>query len=112
MRPPGAQAAALLRRWRGRSNGSVLNNNKEQNMSAQYSPPEASAPRLIRLHEVKSRVGLGRSAIYAKMKQGDFPESVHLGARAVAWRSDEIDDWINARIVESRRPANDGGRDD
>lgn len=62
-----------------------------------------SGRRFLRLNEVKRLVGLGRSAIYDKIKRGEFPAPVHLGARAVAWLSDEIDGWIDSRIAASRK---------
>ncbi|MDA1348599.1 MAG: AlpA family transcriptional regulator [Chloroflexi bacterium] len=55
------------------------------------------SPRLERLPSVLARTGLGRSLFYEKIKAGDFPPPVRLGARAVAWRSDEIDAWIESR---------------
>ena len=58
--------------------------------------------RLLRLPEVKRFVGLGRSAIYDKIKRGEFPRPVSLGARAVAWPSDEINSWVDSRIDASR----------
>ncbi len=64
--------------------------------------------RFLRLADVKKQVGLGRSAIYDKVKRGEFPAPVSLGARAVAWLSDEIDAWIESRIVASR--INQGGK--
>ena len=59
--------------------------------------------RFLRLKEVKHTVGLGRSAIYQKVKDREFPAPVSLGARAVAWLSDEIGAWMDARISASRR---------
>ncbi|KAB2889330.1 MAG: AlpA family transcriptional regulator [Desulfobulbaceae bacterium] len=53
---------------------------------------------LLRRPEVERRTGLGRSTIYARMKEGDFPQSVSLG-RTVAWVEDEIDAWIQERIA-------------
>ena len=64
--------------------------------------------RLLRLKEVQHQVGLGRSAIYDKIKRGEFPAPVSLGARAVAWPSDVIDAWIDERIASSSRIG--GGR--
>jgi prophage regulatory protein len=61
--------------------------------------PHARARRLLRLNEVKHRVGLQRSTIYHKIKLGEFPAPVRLGARAVAWPSDLIDEWIDARVL-------------
>ena len=53
--------------------------------------------RLLRLPEVLKRTGLGRSALYALMKAGTFPRPLRIGARAVAWLEDEVDEWIRKR---------------
>ncbi len=57
--------------------------------------------RLLRLPEVLSRTGLSRSTLYADQQ---FPKSVKVGQRAVAWPEDEIEAWINARIAERDPP--------
>ena len=57
---------------------------------------------LIRLPEVRRRIGLSRSSIYAKVALGDFPAPVSLGGRAVGWLESDIDTWIEKRI-EARR---------
>ena len=54
--------------------------------------------RFLRLPEVKHQVGYGRTAIYQKIKSGEFPAPISLGARAVAWTSDSIESWIESRI--------------
>ena len=66
--------------------------------------------RFIRLPEVLSRTGYVRTSIYRKMEDGDFPKSVKLGGpledsitfdcRAVAWIEDEVDQWIESRIMD------------
>ena len=66
--------------------------------------------RFIRLPEVLSRTGYGRTSIYRKMEEGTFPRSVKLGgpledhnafdSRAIAWIEDEVDQWVDARIDE------------
>ena len=66
--------------------------------------------KLIRFPEVMSRTGYGRTSIYQKMEDGDFPKSVKLGgpledpdafdSRAVAWIEHEVDQWIDSRIEE------------
>lgn len=62
-----------------------------------------STHRFLRLAEVKHQVGLGRSAIYQKVKTGEFPAPISLGARAVAWTSDSISAWMEERIASSRK---------
>lgn len=54
--------------------------------------------RFLRLPDVKRIVGYGRTAIYQKIKLGEFPRPYPLGARAVAWLSDEIESWVESRI--------------
>jgi len=55
--------------------------------------------RLIRLPEVKHRVGLGRSTIYRWMAEGKFPKPVQLGGYSVAWAEDEVEAWIADRLM-------------
>lgn len=56
--------------------------------------------RFLRLPAVKQQVGLGRTAIYEKIKSGEFPKPYPLsnGGRAVAWLDDDIFKWIESRI--------------
>lgn len=61
------------------------------------------AQSLLRLPAVIQRTGYSRSSLYALISRGEFPASVALGARAVAWPSDEIDRWIAGRIEQSRK---------
>ena len=57
---------------------------------------------LIRLHEVLNRTGYSKAWIYALMSKGEFPQSVKIGTRAIAFIEREIDDWVEQRIAESR----------
>ncbi|EMP94146.1 transcriptional regulator [Vibrio paracholerae 87395] len=46
-----------------------------------------------------SLTGLGRSTIYKFMAdETDFPKSVPLGGRAVAWVESEIEEWMESRL--------------
>ena len=66
--------------------------------------------RFIRLPEVLTRTGFGRTSIYRKMEDGSFPRSVKLegppidpeafDCRAVAWIEHEVDQWMESRIEE------------
>lgn len=51
--------------------------------------------RLLRLPAVLELTGLKKSSIYAKSKKGTFPKPLKVSSRAVAWRSDEINTWID-----------------
>ena len=56
----------------------------------------------LRLPQLKKRVPLSRSGIYAQIAQGTFPAPVRLGPRSVAWIESEIDEWIAKKITSAR----------
>jgi prophage regulatory protein len=58
---------------------------------------------ILRLPQVKIRVGLSRSSIYLAVSRGKFPRPVSLGARAVGWLESEVDAWLSQRVELSRR---------
>lgn len=55
--------------------------------------------RLLRLADVKARVGMSRSTIYDRIAKGDFPRPVPLGT-IVGWVESEVEDWILERIKQ------------
>ena len=58
----------------------------------------AKPGRLLRLPAVMERCALGRSSIYAGVRNGTFVTPVRLSARAVGWREEEIDRWVSERV--------------
>jgi prophage regulatory protein len=62
---------------------------------------------LLRLPQVIVQTGCGRSTLYDAIRAGTFPKPVPLTTTARAWRSDEVDAWIAARIAarDEGRPA-------
>ena len=50
--------------------------------------------RLLRLPDVRRRVGLGRSTIYRRMSAGTFPAPRCLGGNRVAWLERDIIRWM------------------
>ena len=77
-------------------------------MNTNSQPTPKTKHRFIRLSEVMSRTGYGRTSIYRKMEDGSFPKSLKLGgppkdpnefdSRAVAWIEEEVDQWKESRI--------------
>jgi prophage regulatory protein len=67
----------------------------------QPSPVQATLQkpdRLLRLPDVETLVGLKKSAIYAGVKDGSFPQPVKLSRRAVCWPESKVQAWIAQRI--------------
>ena len=55
--------------------------------------------KLLRLEAVISLIGMKRSWILQKVKDGKFPKPIKLSERAVAWYASDIEDWIKSRAV-------------
>jgi prophage regulatory protein len=71
------------------------NNNHASTLNGGY----MDSPRLLRLPQVEHRTGLRRSTIYALVQRNDFPRQIKLSARAVAWDSEEVDQWVQTQIA-------------
>jgi prophage regulatory protein len=56
--------------------------------------------RLIRKKDLYAYTGLHRTQIQQAINAGTFPKPVHVGARIVAWRGSEIEEWQKARAAE------------
>lgn len=52
---------------------------------------------LMRFKDVSRTCCRGRTAIYGDIKKGEFPAPVKIGRRAVAWRTNEVQAWVEAR---------------
>ncbi|MCY4596258.1 MAG: AlpA family phage regulatory protein [Bryobacterales bacterium] len=53
--------------------------------------------RILRRRDVERLTLLSKASIYRLMQLGMFPTPLKLGQRAVAWRADEIHEWIASR---------------
>jgi prophage regulatory protein len=60
-------------------------------MSAEAVPPD----RLIKIDEVKRRVGLGKTMIYELIQKGKFPPPYKVSPFAARWSEREIVAWID-----------------
>jgi prophage regulatory protein len=50
--------------------------------------------RLLRLPEVRKRVGLGKTMIYELIANGRFPRPYKITPAAARWSEREIEEWI------------------
>ena len=60
---------------------------------------------LIRIKKVEEITGLKKSMVYELMNKCEFPKSIKIGERAVAWISREVYQWVQDKIPESRHAA-------
>lgn len=61
--------------------------------------------KFLRLKDVMEKTGLSKSTIYSKIKEGEFPASVPIGSRTVAWLESDINEWLEWRVQVRDRAA-------
>lgn len=52
---------------------------------------------LIRLTQVCELLGIGRSTVYKRLSDGDFPAPIRIGPGTVRWSVDALQSWITDR---------------
>ena len=58
-------------------------------------------PRFLRLAQVLEMKGMGKTFIYARMKDGTFPKQVQLGSRSVVWNEQEVIKRMEGQMASS-----------
>ena len=61
-----------------------------------------NSDRFLRLRQVEDKIGFGKSWIYRQFQLQQFPPSIRLNSRHVAWLESEVDAWIHQRIRLTR----------
>jgi prophage regulatory protein len=69
--------------------------------------PKLNAQRVLRLSEVITMVGLGRSSIYRYVREGRFPAPIRVGERSVRWKLADVLAW-RGHIGETSGPKESG----
>jgi prophage regulatory protein len=59
----------------------------------------------IKLADVIKLTGLSRSSIYRGMRQGVFPVTIQIGARAVAWNYADVREWMEQCVEKQKLSA-------
>jgi prophage regulatory protein len=65
----------------------------------------ADTVRMLRLPEVEEITGLSGTTIWRHEREGRFPRRRRLGSTLVAWRSDEVQEWIESLPAAELEPA-------
>lgn len=65
-----------------------------------HQSPASERQQLLRVRDVIDRTRLSRTAIYKRIREGSFPDSIKISQRVVAWRESDINRWI-ADLVSS-----------
>lgn len=58
--------------------------------------------RFMKIEEVSAVTTLSETQIYRKMKAGDFPPNISIGANSKVWLESEIQQWMTEQITKNR----------
>ncbi len=58
---------------------------------------KASNIQLLKAKEVCRTFRIGRTTLWSMCKSGEFPRPIKTGRNSIAWRSDELAQWIESR---------------
>ncbi len=53
--------------------------------------------RFVRLKELITIIGLGKSTIYVLIANDNFPKPIHLSKRTSVWRLSKVMAWVNEK---------------
>ena len=57
--------------------------------------------------DLESLFQISRATIYRWVKEGSFPQPIHLGANMVRWKVSDIEAWVIAREATNLRGDSD-----
>ena len=61
--------------------------------------------RTIRRPEVLAKTGLSATTIYNLENRGEFPRHFMLTPRCAAWLEEDVDAWLDSRMINPAGPA-------
>ena len=56
--------------------------------------------KLYRLNELSELLSIGKSTIWAWVKDGEFPKPIQISSRMTCWSGPDIERWINSKTRE------------
>ncbi|PTR14516.1 MULTISPECIES: helix-turn-helix transcriptional regulator [unclassified Nitrosospira] len=59
-------------------------------------------PQFYRLPQLKARLNVSGSAIWAWIKKGTFPKPIKLSENTTAWNAADVEAWAQSRIEASK----------
>lgn len=56
-----------------------------------------SKKRFYRINQLSEMLSVSKSTIWNWVRKGSFPQAIKLAENTTAWRSEDVDAWINSR---------------
>ena len=58
---------------------------------------------MLREPAVVAKIGASRSSLWSWVRSGKFPSPVRLSENIVAWSSDDVEAWIDEKILATKK---------
>lgn len=58
------------------------------------SPPQVALGQFLTADEVTQRLKVGKSTLYRKIRNENFPEPIRMGVRCSRWSEAAVTDWL------------------
>ncbi|MFM0752606.1 AlpA family phage regulatory protein [Paraburkholderia strydomiana] len=68
--------------------------------------------KIVRAPELQEWIGLSRSTVWRLVKVGEFPAPIRLHGNAVAWREQDVNEWIKSRPLATTEQENGSDEQD
>lgn len=56
--------------------------------------------KLLTAKQVLAMIGIGRTTLYAMMREGEFPKPIQITKGRVAWIGSEVEKWVMERAEQ------------
>jgi prophage regulatory protein len=93
---------ALLSNTFGSQHSIIARESNQECMAVQLvneTRPQIRRDRFLRLPEVEAITGLRKSTLYLLMSRGEFPRSVQITPRCVAWPESRVLQYVQDKIA-------------
>ena len=54
-------------------------------------------PEILRTNDVLDKISVSKSTLHRLRRRGEFPAAIRLAPNAIAWRREDINEWLAAR---------------
>lgn len=61
--------------------------------------PPVAPFQMLSVNELTRRLGVSRTTLYSWRRQGEFPKAVRLGPNRLAWKSTDVEKFLEERRV-------------
>lgn len=51
--------------------------------------------KILRTKKVLDRIGMSRTSLWRKVRDGEFPPGIKLGPNSIGWKEEVVEEWLS-----------------